>query len=187
VNRDDAFGYWLSGFVDGEGCFHARGHIRKSDNAKCLVVYFSVKLRADDRPILEAIRGTLGIGHIYEYGEKLSKHPQADYRVHHREELAGVIIPHFDRYPLRSKKGRDYQIWREIVLRYKCAPRRHTQVGIGSLPDEKWEEACYLSSLLREGRVFEIDPDVAESARERVRNTQPPLFVMQPDQEAMAI
>jgi len=34
---------------------------------------------------------------------------------------------------------------------------------------------------------FEIDPDVAERARERVRNTQPPLFVMQPDQEVMAI
>lgn len=32
--------------------------------------------------------------------------------------------------------------------------------------------------------AFEIDPDVAERARERVRNTQPPLFVPQPEQIA---
>lgn len=30
--------------------------------------------------------------------------------------------------------------------------------------------------------AFEIDPGVAERARERVRNTQPPLFVVQPEQ-----
>lgn len=33
--------------------------------------------------------------------------------------------------------------------------------------------------------AFEIDPDVAERARERVRNTQPPLFVLQPEQSVM--
>jgi DNA modification methylase len=33
--------------------------------------------------------------------------------------------------------------------------------------------------------AFEIDPDTAERARERVRNTQPPLFVLQPEQSDM--
>lgn len=35
--------------------------------------------------------------------------------------------------------------------------------------------------------AFEIDPDVAERARERVRNTQPPLFVVQPEQAEMGL
>jgi len=35
--------------------------------------------------------------------------------------------------------------------------------------------------------AFEIEPDVAERARERVRNTQPPLFVMEPEQAEMAL
>ena len=39
--------------------------------------------------------------------------------------------------------------------------------------------------LRRHYLAFEIDPDVAERARERVRNTQPPLFVVQPEQMAM--
>ena len=33
--------------------------------------------------------------------------------------------------------------------------------------------------------AFEIDPDTAERARERVRNTQPPLFMMEPEQQVM--
>jgi len=35
--------------------------------------------------------------------------------------------------------------------------------------------------------AFEIDPDVAERARERVRNTQPPLFVDVPEQMEMEV
>ncbi len=35
MNHDD-FGYWLTGFVDGEGCFHARSYIRKKDGAHVL-------------------------------------------------------------------------------------------------------------------------------------------------------
>jgi len=33
--------------------------------------------------------------------------------------------------------------------------------------------------------AFEIDPDVAQRARDRVRNTQPPLFVPEPEQAAL--
>lgn len=34
---------------------------------------------------------------------------------------------------------------------------------------------------------FEIDPGVAERARERVQNTQPPLFVVQPEQDDLGL
>ena len=35
--------------------------------------------------------------------------------------------------------------------------------------------------------AFEIDPNVAERARERVANTQMPLFVPEPEQMEMAL
>lgn len=41
--------------------------------------------------------------------------------------------------------------------------------------------------LSRNYIAFEIDPDTAERARERVRNTQPPLFVLQPEQAVMEL
>ena len=41
--------------------------------------------------------------------------------------------------------------------------------------------------LGRHWLAFEIEPDVAEMARERVRNTQPPLFVPEPEQMEMTL
>jgi DNA modification methylase len=35
--------------------------------------------------------------------------------------------------------------------------------------------------------AFEIDPDTAEKARERVQNTQPPLFVLEPEQMELTL
>ncbi len=51
-------------------------------------------------------------------------------------------------------------------------------VGGGTVP-----AVCKM--LGRNYIAFEIDPDTAERARERVRNTQPPLFVLQPEQAVM--
>ncbi|SRR6266568_732665 len=151
---DDTFGHWLSGLVDGEGCFHARYHIRKSDGAHALLVYFSIKMRADDLDMLTAIRDTLGVGVIYTHSEKSSKHLQADYHIVRTKDQVNVLIPHFDRYPLRSKKRRDYEIWRKIVLEYKAAPRRHNSKGISSLAEERWKEVCTLVDVLRNTRQF---------------------------------
>ena len=39
--------------------------------------------------------------------------------------------------------------------------------------------------LGRKYLAFEIDPDTAEMARQRVRETQPPLFVPEPEQMAL--
>jgi len=42
---------------------------------------------------------------------------------------------------------------------------------------------CIAAKMLGRNYIaFEIDPKTAELARERVRNTQPPLFVMEPEQ-----
>jgi len=50
--------------------------------------------------------------------------------------------------------------------------------GSGTLP-----LAC--KQLNRNYIAFEIDPDTAELARERLRNTQSPLFVMEPEPEQL--
>jgi len=53
-------------------------------------------------------------------------------------------------------------------------------VGSGSV-------AMAAKMLGRRYLAFEIDPDMAETARERVRNTQPPLFVLEPEQQEMGL
>lgn len=46
--------------------------------------------------------------------------------------------------------------------------------------------AAVCKQLGRRWLAFEIDPNTAERARERVRNTQPPLFVPEPEQLELA-
>jgi DNA modification methylase len=60
----------------------------------------------------------------------------------------------------------------EVVLDMFC--------GMGTIP-----LGCYL--LGRPYLAFEIDPNTAQLARERVRRTQPPLFVPEPEQTGMDI
>jgi len=53
--------------------------------------------------------------------------------------------------------------------------------GGGSIP-----AVCKILEY-RRWLAFEIDPDTAEAARQRVRQTQPPLFVPEPQQAEMAL
>ena len=47
--------------------------------------------------------------------------------------------------------------------------------------------AVSAKQLGRNYLAFEIDPDTCEMARERVRNTQPPLFIPEPEQQLQMI
>jgi len=118
TNERDAFGYWLSGFVDGEGCFliekEQRKHRKKS--ARC---YLKIQLRDDDIEILEAIENYWGKGHTRRVGALKNKYhnsnPSAIYRFFGTKPLHDILIPHFEKYPLRSKKAKDFEIWKEAI------------------------------------------------------------------------
>ena len=106
--------HWVTGFTDGEGTF------TYSRSGRQMALYFALKLSAVDGPTLEEIQTYFGgIGRIYDVksprdnsgATKSAKY----YRVSHRDELA-VIVDHFDRYPLRTRKRDSYEIWRMMVL-----------------------------------------------------------------------
>ncbi|MCI0391657.1 MAG: LAGLIDADG family homing endonuclease [Acidobacteria bacterium] len=111
---DAEFGAWLSGFTDGEGCFSA------CITGDHLSIKFEIKLRADDGSVLEEIQKQLGVGRLYRCKprewSKIKERPAIVYSVKHRMALYRTILAHFDRFPLRSKKSRDYEIWRQIVI-----------------------------------------------------------------------
>jgi hypothetical protein len=61
------------------------------------------------------IKTKLGVGGIdvvpYKHGHMVQ------WRCAAANDLAEVIVPIFDRYPLRTGKFREYKIWRQAVLR----------------------------------------------------------------------
>ena len=122
VDRD-AFGHYLSGFVDGEGSFILRLKSRVGSQVRSPYACFTIGLRADDAPILRQLQSFWQCGRI-DFRAPHPGHPAVRYIVDNWGDLLRVVVPHFERYPLRAKKARDLVIWRQAVLVAALTTRR---------------------------------------------------------------
>jgi hypothetical protein len=112
---DPAFGHWLAGFIDGEGCFE----IARRDRAGRYTTYevrFSLRIRDDDLPALKEILQRLDIGRIggHAHSSHPNTNPSACWMVQAKHECQ-LLAELLDRFPLRAKKRHDFAIWREAV------------------------------------------------------------------------
>lgn len=103
----DGFGHWLAGFMDGEGCFYLTKSTTGSH--RCQV---RIKLRADDRPILDECVRRTGCGYVV--GVKSKYGPQVEWMVVRKADTARMVDI-FRAFVLRAKKRRDFEIWSEAV------------------------------------------------------------------------
>ena len=107
---------YVSGFVDGEGCFCVSIHPHPSVRygARWLIApCFQTYQHRDNVEILERIREFFGCGRV------TAKGPNSNvltYSVYRRRDLESVIIPFFEEHPLVSRKQADFLKFREIVL-----------------------------------------------------------------------
>lgn len=102
-------GWHFAGLVDGEGCFSISRRGYPS---------FILKMRGDDRALLERVQRDLGHPGRITTGKPSgegNRHPWVRWEITRRRELLWLTEV-FDAYPLRSKKARDYAIWREAVI-----------------------------------------------------------------------
>ena|SRR3972149_3575336 len=102
---------YLSGYVDGEGCFCVslnRSHrhrfgweVRPS---------FSVSQNSDRAEVLEMLKNHFGCGSIRpDRSDRTLK-----YEVRSIRDLVEKVIPHFERFPLLSGKRRDFDNFAQI-------------------------------------------------------------------------
>ena len=116
----ESFGHWLSGFTDGEGSFllfaPRMQHCKKKQWGRA---EFRIALRSDDAGILRLIQSFFGCGHITNYHNQRSKIPNAKpystFYVQNKGDLANIIVPHFEFFPLRAKKQKDFAVWKEAI------------------------------------------------------------------------
>jgi len=142
--------WYITGFCDGEAAF------TYSRSGGTFGLYFAVRQREDNRQIVEDIQEYFHyVGDIYRSKEAaptknsgLTK-PSAYYRVNRVNELK-VIIDHFDKYPLQSKKKLEaYKVWREMVM-HKLENYRNIDY------DKLRALAEKLSSLNSQSRAFKV-------------------------------
>jgi hypothetical protein len=97
---------YISGYVDGEGCFT----VSISPRAKLLVGWevrpsFSVSQNGDRAEVLHVIQAYFGCGSIRpDRSDRTLK-----WETRRLDDLVDRIVPHFERYPLVSGKRHDFE------------------------------------------------------------------------------
>lgn len=104
--------YYLTGFVDGEGCFCIALKNQKSAKVKWVLdPIFHVTQNSNHKEILYLLQKVLNCGIV------IKKYGQPDtmqFVVQSRRELVDKVIPFFRKYPLITK-SKDFEIFAEVV------------------------------------------------------------------------
>ena len=112
VMKNEQLIYYLTGFVDAEGCFCVSLKKQKSAKVKWVLdPVFHVTQHEDSKEILELLQETIGCGQII---KKYGQDNTLQFYVHSRKDLIESIIPFFRKYKLITK-NKDFEKFAEIV------------------------------------------------------------------------
>ena len=102
---------WITGFVDGEGCFHVAINQHKEMKAKYQVLpEFTVVQHKRDELVLKALKDYFGCGVVRKnHGDRLA------FRVRGIKDLSDRIVPFFRKYPLATQKQHDFDKFCAVV------------------------------------------------------------------------
>ena len=117
---------YISGYVDGEGCFTVSIAPRASLHVGWEVrPGFSVSQNGDRAEVLQAIEAYFGCGSIRpDRSDKTLK-----WETRRLEDLLDRVIPHFERFPLLSGKKSDFERF-AAVCRLMAADAHRSRDGL---------------------------------------------------------
>lgn len=125
---------YVSGLVDGEGCFCISISRHKTNKIGFEIrPMFEIEMVIEDKPQLEQIRQTFNCGTIYELNyERYGWRPHVKYAVKSQKDISEKIIPFFKKHSLKSKKRKDFDYFCQAFEIIKS--RNHlTREGLVSL------------------------------------------------------
>ncbi len=105
---------YISGYVDGEGCFSVSFSKREKMNIGWEVKpSFAVGQNFDRREVLDLMSKYFNCGSMRrDYADKTLK-----FEVRSLKDILENIIPHFESFPLKSSKQKDFILFAEICRR----------------------------------------------------------------------
>ena len=105
--------YYVSGLVEGEGCFAVSFSMRQKLKLKIETrPSFSLSLNRRDLELLKSLREYFKCGAIrFSANDNTYK-----FEVRAVKDLVKKIIPHFEKFPLRGKKKEDFDKFKEICI-----------------------------------------------------------------------
>ena len=102
---------WITGFVDGEGCFHVGISTHKEATLGFQVSpEFTVVQHKRDVQVLHALKEHFGCGVVrIDHGDRMV------FRVRGHKDLDEHIVPFFVKHSLKTKKNVDFIRFRRVV------------------------------------------------------------------------
>lgn len=155
LDISDSFGRYFSAFFDGEGCFiisYYKCSWNKIRNNKkeyyTFLVSVRVGLRDDDQHLLYYFQKIFG-GSIqsdfYQRKQRSPSNRNKVWSVSNIKTLAEIFVPLFVQYPLYTKKAKEFEIWKNLIIeKYILTRGGHDKQGTGT-PEftKKFMEGTY--------------------------------------------
>jgi hypothetical protein len=107
---DDDLVAYIGGFFTGEGHLSISG-------ARCRLI---VRLRDDDRPLLEDLASATGLGRLYASPRCGNTAPAVAWLVYRHDQL-GHAARLLERAGLRGRKAREFAVWRNAAIEFASA------------------------------------------------------------------
>ena len=123
------FPLFVTGFTDAEGCFMVIARKKPRSNLGWKIeANFSINLHKWDVKLLNNIKDFFGgIGQVSK-----ERNGCCDFTVRSLDQIINVILPHFDKYPLKTQKLADYLLFKEVVIMMKRGEHL-TSSGLNSI------------------------------------------------------
>ena len=106
---------YVIGLVDGEGSFNVR--INQTGRRAKIELKFSLKLRHQDKEILDDLQKFFGCGKVYIQRDKRENHSLCyRFEVQNKKEIIEKIIPFFEKNsPKIQSRKVDFELFKEIT------------------------------------------------------------------------
>jgi len=155
---------WITGFVDGEGCFSVnfirqpdkkeKHRLRKGYKTGFQVAHeFAITQGESSLEPLQRIKDFFGVGGVY-INKRYDNHKEHLYRycVRKRDDIVKVIIPFFQKYSLRTAKRHNFELFSKCMK--KIADDEHLNrkgiiniMRISELMNSKKSKSDYIKIL----------------------------------------
>ena len=102
---------WVTGFVDGEGCFHIS--VLKQENMhlkKQVLPEFTLVQHERNIKVLYALKSYFKCGVV-----RINHEDRWAYRVRGQSNLSSIIVPFFEKHELKTTKRLDFAIFRDVI------------------------------------------------------------------------
>ena len=165
---DEGLCQYLAGFVDGEGRF--RVAIQRSRWTRLglqIIPEFHVSQNPNRAEVLKLIQEVLGCGYITQNHPGHWKDHSVVLVVRNRQDLIERVIPFFERFPLRSSKQREFQVFAAIITSMERGEHL-TKNGMTLM----LQQACAMNGGQYRRRTLQDHLNVMESS-ETVRQASP--------------